>query len=96
MCKTKTPQLATAPEQPENPLAIVAEVLNDWLDELAIVQPSVDEMAAAALFGMLGTAGYSIVPNSSLPEVMRVRAPHHIPCGECGACLAHEQCGRLQ
>lgn len=21
--------------------------------------------------------------------------PHHIPCGQCGACLAHEPCARL-
>lgn len=22
--------------------------------------------------------------------------PHHIPCGECGACYTNEACGRLQ
>jgi hypothetical protein len=29
------------------------------------------------------------------PESAQRLKPHHIPCGQCGACLAHESCGLL-
>jgi hypothetical protein len=45
----------------ESPLSVVHEVLRDWLEEN---EPTdFDENDVAHFFGMLGTAGYSIVPN---------------------------------
>ena len=62
-----------APEDTENPLAVVAEVLTDWFDEVG-PENNYTEEQAAILFGLLGTAGYSIVPNvarSAAPATMR-------------------------
>ncbi|MDO7846464.1 hypothetical protein Q5H92_08855 [Hymenobacter sp. M29] len=94
MCNTKTPQLAAGAEPLENPLAIVAEVVSDWLLEEGISSRMVTEEQAAALFMMLGTAGYSIVPNAMLPGAA-ARQNNYIPCGQCGACAAHEPCSVL-
>jgi hypothetical protein len=47
----------------ENPLAVAHEVLNDWLDDTDA--SDIDQSDVAHLFGMLGTAGYSIVPNAA-------------------------------
>jgi hypothetical protein len=46
----------------ENPIEVVHEVLNDWLEENEA--SDFDQNDVAHLFGMLGTAGYSIVPNA--------------------------------
>lgn len=57
--------VAGSGETGENPLPIVAEVLSDWFDEVGPENDYTEEQAAI-LFGLLGTAGYSIVPNAML------------------------------
>lgn len=59
-------------ELSENPLGIVHEVLRDWLEEN---EPTdFDENDVAHLFGMLGTAGYSIVPNVDEAKLAQLNA----------------------
>ena len=54
-------QMSTKQELTEDPIAVVHEVLQGWLEENEAAD--FDENDVAHLFAMLGTAGYSIVPN---------------------------------
>jgi hypothetical protein len=59
-------------ELSENILGVVHEVLRGWVEE---IEPAdLEEIDVAHLFGMLGTAGYSIVPNTTAPASDEVLA----------------------
>lgn len=78
-------------------IKMLGEVLESWSEDNVSPDYGFENTADAAMdfLTQLGQMGYSIVATSSLPEVLRPQKPHHIPCGQCGACAANEPCSSL-
>lgn len=72
----------------EDAIAVVHEVLNDWLEENEATDFDTNDVGH--LFGLLGTAGYSIVPNATTrPTAPAATAGAWVAVG--AALPAHEE-----